>query len=194
MPDYSDYHEVVKMVGEAMDADRDNRERVRESVRFLNKKNGQWDTYLYSKLGDDRLRMTFDRVSGIIQDKSGDVTGKSYGLVIKPTGGGEASSEKAKQINGLIRTIENLSGAETTYNSAIRKMIGSGLAGWEVAQEYLPDSFAQDLVIKPVHDFVNRVWFLPGGVKETQEDAPGLVVIDHLTKSKYEEGVSRGLW
>jgi hypothetical protein len=184
--DFTDYDTVINLLPQVQEADRDNRERSRDSIRFLNKKDGQWDEGISQRMGSDRVRMTFDKVNPIIDDKAGDIKNKSFGIVVKPTGG-EATKELAKQLNGVIRSIQNVSDAESIYNSAARKLVGSGLAGWEVVHDYIDgDSFDQDLIIRPIQDFVNRVWFVGGGTKPTQEDAPGVFIIDHITKSEYE--------
>ena len=73
---------------------------------------------------------------------------------------GPASKESAKTYDGLIRHIENISGATDIYNRAGRNVVTGGLDGWRVVNTYLSDdTFDQDLIIEEVGNFLDRVWF-----------------------------------
>jgi hypothetical protein len=72
-------------------------------------------------------------------------------------------------------------------------MTGTGLAGWRIEQVYRDsDSFDQDLLIKEITNFKDRVWFSSGAVKRTQEDADECWILTSLSMKKYKDIFPKG--
>ncbi len=184
--DFGNIDTVNRLLGEAQDADEDNRQRSREAIQFLNKRDGQWEQNIFDKMVG-RPRYTFDKCNPIVDDITADIKKTSFGINVQPAGG-DASEDLAKTINGIVRNIQNISNAKNIFNTAARKMVASGLSGWEVVSDWInSDSFDQDLIIKPIADFVNKVWFVNGSMLQTQEDAPGVFILDSLTPEQYDD-------
>lgn len=189
--DFGDIEKVKELLQQAQDNDKDNRERARESLQFLNKRDGQWEPGIINQMSG-RPRYTFDKCNPIVNDIAGDIKKTSFGIRVQPAGG-DATLDLAKSINGIIRNIQNVSNAKHIYHSAAKKSIKCGLSGWEVDNDYIDgDSFDQDLLVRPIHDYINTVWFVEGGTTQTQEDAPGVFKASNMTPDQYDEKFPEG--
>lgn len=186
MLDFDNHDEVQQAVENAMDIERDNRLNVREAHKFVTNRNGQWEEQWYNN-ADGKPRYQFDMTSPVINAIAGDISQKSFSVDIKPTG--DASSEDtAKIIDGMVRNIESISNASDTYDNAAVDVVTAGLAGWEVVQKYVDDnSFDQDLVISPLLDFGDRVWFDPSAKMQDKSDAKWAVKLTSMDPNDYEK-------
>jgi hypothetical protein len=74
---------------------------------------------------------------------------------------------------GIFSSLGNiLSKAKDIYVNAGRGMITAGYDGWMISHKYSdPQSFDQDLVIEPVANFIDRVWFDPASYLQDKSDA-----------------------
>ena len=184
--DYDDINAVNVALGEAQKVEQDNRNMVREAHHFLDKRDGQWEPSVLSNMGN-RPRYTFDKCGPIVDDIQSSIEETEFAIRIRPSGGG-SSVDDAKVYNGIIRNIENMSRAEQTYMFSSRAMVEAGLGGWEVAHDWVDgDSFEQDLLIKPIYNYEDRVWFQPGAEEQTQADAEYVFVLQDVPKSEYKE-------
>ena len=184
--DYTSHSTILITLQKAQDAETDNREMVREAHHFLDKRDGQWEPESSSKMSG-RLRLTLDKCNPIIDDIAGEMEQSDFGLRVRPSGGA-STVDIAKTYDGLIRNIQSLSGAVDTYNDAGREMVSSGIAGWEVTHDFVDgDAFEQDLMIKAIPNYEDRVWFMLGGTERDQSDAPGVFLIDSLTPEAYDD-------
>lgn len=202
--DYSNFEDadnVIAMLEAIQSDDQDQRERAREAMLFVNKRDGQWEPY-YWNLCDGKPRYTFDNTTPIVKQITGELSSADFDIVVSP-GSGEASEETAEIFDGLIRTIENLSGAKYEYSAARRGMIISGFDCVQIEQKYVDsDSFDQDLVISRVADAINRVWFDPGAVKPDASDARFAFLLHPISCTEYrarwpegkESSLSDGAW
>ncbi len=184
--DYSDHAEVLLALGRDQDADHDRREKVREVNSFVNDPDGQWEaTIRLAMLG--KPRYTFDKTGKIIDGIAGEMEQSDFAIRVRPAGG-DSTAELAKVRSGLIRNIENISNAKHTYNAAGRAMVTTGMDGWEVVQDWVDgDDFDQELIIRKLNNYVDRVWFDCGAEEQTQEDADHVTILSSLTAQKYEK-------
>lgn len=185
------YTECIKELGEAQNTDHDLREMVREADHFLNKRDGQWEPEIVSKW-TNRPRYTFDSANPIVDDIMGEMLQSEFDIRVVPAGD-LANRDIARYFEGIIRNIENISNARFTYDAAARIMVGTGFAAWRVATDYRKEiSFNQDLIIEPVADAQNSLWFDPGAKLQTMEDAGFAWLLNSLTMRQYEEMYPKG--
>jgi len=185
------HKDCIKELKEAQSADKDNRDMVREADHFLNKRDGQWEPQIISKLSG-KPRYTFDECNPIVDDIMGEMEQMDFNIRISP-GDGQASKEAASFYEGIIRNIENVCGARFIYNASGRIMVGTGFAAWRVVTDYRDnDSFEQDLLIKQIPNAQDSVWFEPGAVDQTMKDANSGWVITSLTKKEYKKRFPKG--
>ncbi len=191
MADNADFKQNWEMLEASQNAEHDNREMVREADHFLNKRDGQWEPDVISRMSG-KPRYTFDQCNPVVDDIMGEMDSMDFSISVKPSGG-EADKETAKNRAGIIRNLENLSGARYTYKQAARTMTGQGLGGWRVVQAYRDSrSFQQDLLIDPINNFRDRVWFSAGAEKRTMEDADYCWVLTSMSKYKYDKKFPKG--
>jgi hypothetical protein len=122
--DYGNHNEVIAAFEKAMDADHDNRERARESQRFLAARDGQWENE-WAERAKDKPRYTFDMVEPIVDQVLGDIAKSDLDTRVLPAGG-EASEDIADTFNGLIRTIKAQSNSREIFRRARRNAVIGG--------------------------------------------------------------------
>lgn len=155
-----DHEWVLGQLKTAQEADHDLRERAREAHAFIESPNGQWEQGVYERM-DGKPRYTFDVTEPHIDQIAGTMERSDFDIRVAP-GSGPASKDNAEVFESLIRSIENLSQAKDVYDRAGRNMVTAGLDGWRVVQRYADDnSFDQDLMIRSVSNYLDRVWHGP---------------------------------
>lgn len=180
------HDKAIEQLRKSMDSEHDIREQCRDSDDFINKKDGQWEPEIYSKMSG-RPRYTFDKINPAIDQIMGEIRQNDFTLKVSPAGAG-ADKKTAQTLDGLIRNIVNISNAGLIFDSSAEQNIGIGCAGFEVVNDYCDtDSFDQDLLIKPLWDFHNRVWFDPNSKLPDRSDARWVMVLEEITKDEYEK-------
>jgi len=183
---FKNHGSVLTLLREAQSVEKDVREIVREVHEFLDQKDGQWDSQARDAF-KNRPRYTLDKCNDLVDDIAGAIEQQDFDIQILPAGG-DATKPLAKTYDGLIRNIQNLSNATDVYDASTRFMIRAGMDGWRVNQRWGDNNtFDQDLYIDTINDFVDRVWFDPGAVLQTREDANYCFVLTTMIKADYEE-------
>lgn len=183
----------LKDLSEAQAADHDGRIKAREADHFVNKKDGQWEPEIYEKF-NNQPRYTIDLTSGIVADICGEMNSMDFDIKVRPAGG-PATTDIANHYDGLIRNIENNSGAgaKYIYRAAGKQMVTTGIGGWGVKQGYRnSESFDQDLIIYPISNFMDRVWFDPGAELQDMSDAYKGWKLTSMAVSTYERDFPDG--
>ena len=176
--------EVIEELGAAQQADKDNRKASREADLFLNKRDGQWEPHIV-QAWDTRPRYTFDQCNPVVDNIMADMSALDFAIKVTPTGGG-ATKDYAAYYGGIIRNLENISKANILYNTAARVMVGTGLDGWRVVHDWRDnDSMQQDLLIKHVRNFRDRVWFDVDSIEQDASDAKRCWVLTSMSLQKY---------
>lgn len=182
---YSDHVEVLELLSQAQAADQDMREMAREAHLFVTKRDGQWEPYWWNN-NSDKPRYTFDITSQVIDQIAGELEQASFDIRVSPAGG-SATKDVALTLDGMIRNIENISDAKTIFNNGGRNAVTAGFDAWMVAQEFADDdSFDQDLMIKPVSNAIDRVWFDPSAEKQDKSDSRYGFVLHPVATDEYE--------
>lgn len=190
MPDYSKHSEVIKLLKMAQDAEADNRERVRECHLFLDKRDGQWEPE-YWNAASDKPRYTFDMTNPIVDQIAGEIQQADFAIKVDPSSS-DSSERIAETMDGLVRNIQNISNASQIYSQAARMMVSGGMDGWQVVQKYKnSDSFEQDIMIEPVHNFADRVWFDHAAEMQDMSDARHVFKLTGMAKDVFEEKYDR---
>lgn len=186
MPDYSDYKTVINLLEEAQDVEQDNRRLAKEDHKFITLENGQWETEVFNNFSD-KPRYTFDQTTPIVDQISGDMEKANFDIEISPTGSG-ATKELADLRSGMTRNIENISEAQAIYAMAGRNMTTAGIDHWMVDTEFLDESsFDQDVVIKPIHNSIDRVWFDIGAQRQDKADSDHGWLLSAIPREQFLE-------
>ena len=182
--DYDSHQTVINLMTDAQQADHDNREKARESHLFVDKRDGQWEPYWWNN-NAGKPRYTFDMVNPIVDQVTAEIEQSDFDIKVSPQSG-PASKETAMVMDGLIRNIESMSRAKEIYINAGRGMATAGYDGWMVSHKYADEeSFDQDLVIEPVPNFIDRVWFDPASYRQDKSDAQYAFLLHPVSKAEY---------
>lgn len=184
---------VLEDLRQAQNSDHDGRERAREADHFVNKKDGQWEPHIISQYAN-KPRYTFDKVSSVVADICGEMNSMDFNCKVRPSGG-PATTQIALHYDGIIRNIQNNSGvgAKYIYRAAARQMVTTGLGGWQIVADYRePTSYQQDLIIKPISNFMDRVWFEPGAEERDMSDAQWGFLLTSMTLAAYNGDFPKG--
>ena len=186
-----EHDEMLIALQDSQEAETDMRSQARNAQLFVNKRDGQWEPEFWES-NDNKPRYTFDLTSPIVDQVSGALDMANFSIKVSPAGG-EATEETADILSGLIRNIENLSYATDIYSAAGRNMVTAGIDGWRVVHKYVDsDSFDQDLVIEPIHNYVDRVWFDVSSEKRDRSDARFAFVLSGLSPKDYKKQYPEG--
>jgi len=186
MVDYEDYTKMSSERTKSQGVNDDMRESSREQLYFVEKEDGQWEPRIIERMSG-KPRYTDDRCNPILDSICGEIEDNDFAIKISPASG-SATKETAEIFEGLIRNIENISSANLIYSAMARMMVTCGMSGIELEQGYVDgDSFDQDLFIRDVPDFVNRVWFDQASVKQDNSDARFVFIDENITKEEKEE-------
>jgi hypothetical protein len=189
--DFTEHSNVLIMIKEAQESEDDTRQAVREAKLFLTKRDGQWDPYAWAKL-DGRFRGTFDMLTPIVDQISGEIDQSDFSLKVSPAGG-DSSVETAQTLNGLIRNIRNISNADQVFAQAARSNVIGGFDAWEIVQDWVDgDAFDQDLFIRKIPNAVDSVWFDLGSVMQDRSDAQWGVKLIAVPTAKYNKDWPEG--
>ena len=182
--DYDSHQTVINLMTAAQQADHDNREKAREAHLFVDKRDGQWEPYWWNN-NAGKPRYTFDMVNPIVDQVTAEIEQSDFDIKVSPQSG-PASKETAMVLDGLIRNIESMSRAKEIYINAGRGMATAGYDGWMVSHKYADEeSFDQDLVIEPVPNFIDRVWFDPASYRQDKSDAQYAFLLHPVSKAEY---------
>ena len=187
MTDFTNYSQVIKLLDEAQDADQDNRERARESHDFVDKRDGQWESEIWRRMGDaGRPRYTLDKTNPIVNQIVGKIKQADFDIKVRPSGG-DASKDTAKLLDGIIRNIENISNSSHVFSTSAKSMVTAGIDGWMIVQDWADtDAFEQDLFIKPVPNFVDSVWFDTNSQMQDRSDSKWAFKLTSFSPDAYK--------
>ncbi len=171
----------------AQDTDKDNRDIARKCDAFLLDDDGQWEDSIARTLdSQQRPRYTFDKITPVLESMMADIEDMDFGCNIKPAGNG-SDKDTAKTLEGMIRSIQNESRADSVFRNACRRVMRRGFDAWMVRAKYADEwSFEQDLYITPIINSINRVWASPACQKADSSDSPYMYVLTSISRDEYE--------
>lgn len=189
--DFDSHQTILNLLSAAQQADHDNRDKAREAHLFCDKRDGQWEPFWWAK-NAKKPRYTFDMVNPIVDQVAAEIEQADFDIKVSPMSG-PSSKETAMVIDGLVRNIEAISRAKDIYINAGRGMATAGYDGWMVSHKYSdPQSFDQDLVIEPVANFIDRVWFDPAAYLQDKSDAQYAFLLHAMSVQEYAKRYPEG--
>ena len=131
--------------------DNHNREAALDDLRFVyNVDHGQWPDKIYNdRNSEDRPCLTSNKLRKFVAQVANRERDQRFAGNVLPVDN-EADVDTAKIISGIIRQIEHASVAEVIYTVAGEFAIASGAGYWRITAEALPNSFEQELFIRPI--------------------------------------------
>lgn len=136
-----------------LDRDDKNRERQIEDTKFVYIPGEQWSAKarkLREEWGDPC--MEFPQLRQFVSQVVNDQRQNRPGVRVHPASG-DASTDVAETLQGLIRGIEYDSGAEAVYDCAYQHAVVGGRGYWRIVSDYeRTDSLNQKLLLRRIPD------------------------------------------
>lgn len=165
-------------------ADKENREAGYDDLKFL--AGHQWDEAVEDerKLAG-RPCLTINRLPQFVAQVVGDIRINRPGIKVRPVE--DADKDMAEVREGLIRSIEHQSRAQSVYVKAGTDQVASGRGAFRVDIEFADDDvFERDLFVRPIADPLSIVWD-PLSVEPTGADAKGCFVPVEMDREAFEK-------
>jgi hypothetical protein len=180
--------EVRKRYEQAAGAEAQNRKLFSEDLRFVYQDtveaDGQWDSaILLQRRG--RPSYTFNRVIGAVNLVLGDQ--RQTRPQARVRGANKDSSTSTADIYaGLIRDIEQCSGAEGIYDNQFKFAVAGGWGAWRIVPEYEDDkSFSQALRLKDIPNPLTAMWD-PESTCPCKSDSMWALIAERISTEKYK--------
>ena len=178
------HKEAMDRFEEVFNAEKDQREQSVKEGLFIHETDGQWEEDAKTKRAD-RPRYTIDRVSGALDQVNGDQRQNRTQIKVTPYDGGNKDIAKIHQ--GLIRSIENQSDANSIYDNAFDEEITGGRGGWRVLTKFSDDdTFKQEILIDPIRSAATTLYLDPSAKKFDKRDAMWGFVVEDMTLNKFK--------
>ena len=183
-PTEEDIHaEAVKRAEEGWLFERDNIVNGREDQKFY--AGDQWDDAAKKARGTNRPMLTINRLGTFVRQVTGDIRQNTPAIKVLPARG-PASQDKAEILNGMIRSIEADSDAESAYTKGAENAAIAGQGWWRVKLRYISDdSFDQEIYIAPGADPFG-VLIDPMASLPDKSDMGFAFVYEWLSKEKFK--------
>ncbi len=167
----------------AVDAEREGRLAALEDLKFVNGE--QWPVELKNaRHAEGRPCLTVNRLPSFIDRVVGDQRQNKPAIKVRPA---DESSDPviADILGGMIKTIENRSGAEAVYDAAFEQAVTMGFGFFRVETAYVgDDSFDQEILIKPVNNPFS-VYLDPSTVRPDRSDARWAFVTETVGRDEF---------
>lgn len=157
----------------ATQADRTNRRKALDDMRFVHEPGAQWDPLVKRERGE-RPCLEFNKLRVTIKRVVNDMRANRPAGKIRPVE--DADVDTAEVYEGLVRNICNVSDFDTIIDGAAEYQVGGGMGAWRVCTDYISDTdFNQEIYIEAIRnpfclyadpsatDFLKRdarYWFL----------------------------------
>lgn len=160
--------EIRKNRERAEDGDSDNREEMEDDLRFA--AGDHWpEADRQQRDEDGRPWLTLNQVPQFIRQVTGDIRLNRPAIKVRPVDSG-ADVDLAEVFTGLIRHIEAASHATSAYVTAAESSARCGIGHFRIVTEFLPDSFEQEIRIRPIDNPFAVLWD-PMSQEPTRSDA-----------------------
>lgn len=163
----------------------DNRTRGLEAIAFRNGQ--QWPDDIYNQRANVEKRPTLviNKTNTWCVRLKNQLRQQRPRIKCHPVGGG-SRVEDAEVITGLIRHIETISNASVAYDMGVESAIDIGWGYWRIVADYVsPDSFDQELLIKPIQNtftcYDDPMSIMPAG-----EDRKWFLITEEMSRAEYK--------
>lgn len=176
--------EMRKRYERAVEADRENRDRALDDLRFVTVPGYQWDE-AQRKARKGRACYEFPILRSHWRQVVNDQKKARPGIKVRAVEDGDTTGAELRQ--GLIRNIESSSNAERAYDGAFELMTAGGMGSWRIATEYSSDdAWEQDIRIKPIADPLTSVWHDPDAKEPDLRDQKYCFVEESIPRDEFK--------
>ncbi len=164
-------------------AERENRIAALEDLKFVNGE--QWPVELKNaRDAEGRPCLTINRLPSFIDRVVGDQRQGRPRIKVRPADAG-SDPVIAGILGGLIKNIENRSGAEAAYDAAFEQAVTMGIGYLRVETDYADgDSFDQEVLIKHIPNPFS-VYLDPDTARPDRSDASWAFVTENVGRDEF---------
>lgn len=167
-----------------MDADRENRQKALEDLRFLHVPGEQWDLITKTERGLDRPMYEFNKTRITVKRIVNDMRANRPQGKVRAVEDGKVATADA--IEGLIRNICNTADFDTVIDYAAEYQVGAGMGAWRITVDYADDDvFEQTIGLDPLRNPF-CLYYDPAAQDFLQRDAADWFLTDKIGKVSYE--------
>ena len=180
--------EIRDGLKECIDDEESERKKMLDDLRFCTL--DQWPADIRKERENDlengpRPCLTIDKINQYIVQVVNDMRQGKPGINVRPQDDA-ADIETAKILKGLVRNIEDQSKADIAYSTAGENSAKIGLGFFRIVADYVePDSFDQDLYIRPLAN--TFAVYLGRHVMPDGSDAKSGYIIESMPIAKFKE-------
>jgi hypothetical protein len=169
-----------------VEADRANRRRDSEDRKFYTGGDNQWpDGVPAERRNEGRPCETFDRLSAIVRQVTGEIRQNKPAIRVLPVDG-QTDPELAEVYSAIVRHIESSSDGHRVYAKETEKTVIGGQGWWRVLADYCDDyGFDQELKLKGVPN-PNAVVCDPDAREPTRCDMSWCFVTELVSRKKFK--------
>ena len=146
----------------------------------------QWDTAIaQDRLANNRPLLTINKTQQHNLQIINDAKQNKPGVNIRPVGE-TASFDAAQVFQEVVRHIEYISNAESTYDNATTFQVTAGIGYWRINTDYIDArSFDQEIYIKPIKD-PRAVYLDPDIMEDDGSDARFGFIFNDMPKDLFD--------
>ncbi len=183
-----DEHELAEIretYAKAIEYWSDDREAAKEDIAF--RAGEQWPEDIKTqRQRDKRPCLTMDKLNQYVRQIVNDGRQNRPSIKVRPVDSG-ADLATAEVFQGVIRHIEDASGADAAYDTALDSAATCGFGHFKVITEYVgDDSFDQEICIERVRNPLSIV-IDPDAKKADASDMRFAFEIEEMSKEDFEE-------
>ncbi len=169
----------------AEDYERLNRANAEDDIRFA-LLDEQWNTEdIKQRDRDGRPHLVINKLRPVIKQVVNDARQNSPSITVRPADS-NADPETAEILSGLIRNIEQTSGADVAYDTALESAVAGGFGYFRINVDYShDDTFDKDVVIQRIGNPFS-VYGDPASAAADSSDWNSAFVVDKPTKGEFE--------
>jgi len=159
---------------------------MNEDTLFAQSQDGQWADLVNGETEDSRARFTVNKIAASLAVVYGNYVHIRPQSKLVAAGLG-ADKESAEVRTGLVRSIEQQNQAADIYDTAFKNIIQCGFGAWKIKLDYSDDdSFDQDIIMIPIPDAANTVWFDPTAKRYDRRDGDYAFHVEHISFEDYK--------
>lgn len=167
-----------------IEADRENRDKYRESMKFCYEPGGQWEDSVKRARGKKRITREFNETRVKVKSVVNHIRANRPAAKINPVEKGDIDTAEA--MNGIWLNILNTSNADDITDFAAETQVAAGMGAWFVDTEYCEGSVdQQDIYLRSIR---NPLCLVPDRNSKEQDksDANHWNLYTNLSKTAYE--------
>jgi hypothetical protein len=174
-----------KRLKRCIDSDDHNRRGAIEDLKFLN--GDMWDqAELQRRAASGRPALKVPLLPKFVDQVVGDQRHNRPRIKVQPLSP-DSSPHVAKIYEGLMRTVEYVSNAETIYDQAFEQMVSGRYGAWRYLTRWCEDNpFVQEIFIERIPNPMT-VYLDPDARDITGLDAKYAFILDTVPRKEFEE-------